>query len=302
MTELAPHLNASADPPGEGRSGRGRALPKGAPRGMTHHRGALDECLEALQARGRYVVTAEDLQGLPLHPSARLAAAQRAVKDGRLAKLGHRRGIWLIVPLEYRTRGAPPVDWVLHDVMAALDTPYYVALRSAAMEYGATHHALQVWHVIVGRRIAPFRVGTTPVRVVHRPDFDRVPTRMLPSRQAPLRCSTATATALDLVRFLHPAGGLHTVAGTLAQMGAALRDDDMMGTLSAIDDVPNTQRLGYLLATAGHAETARVCRRWLEKRRLRPVPLEHGAGTASHRGETDLTWQVIVNAVPDVTL
>jgi predicted transcriptional regulator of viral defense system len=266
-------------------------------------RSRLDSLIDEYQSQARYVVTTTELVGAGLTPSELRTPLQRLVRAGRLAKVGYRRGIWLIVPLEYRNLGGPPAMWVLHDIMQAMDTPYYVAARSAAEQYGATHHAMQTLQVAVGRRLKPMQIGRQRLRFIFRRDIERVPTRTLPNGVAPVQISTPEATVLDLVRLMSASGGLSAVAGAITQMGADLTEGGWKIALNAIRDAPSTQRAGYLLSMIGDRKSARACHQWLEAHPHRAVPLEHGphaSGVAS--SPVDPTWKVVVNADPDLQL
>ena len=297
-TELA---RSGATLPLAAGSGPRAASPPGA--ALTRHRGLLARRVDALQAQGRYVLTDRDLGDLPISRVATTHALGRLVVSGRLSRVGRRRGLWLIVPPEYQTAGGPPAEWVLHDVMEALGVPYYLALRSAAAQFGATHHAVQTVQVVVGRRIEPLRLGRVQVRLTVRAGASAVPTVRLPGQVAPLLCSSPEATALDLVRYMGQAGGLSTVAGVLAQMRTRLTRHGMRSALGALDDTANAQRLGHLLDLVAAREAARACAAWLADRPHRAVALEHGAGASPSSGAArDERWKLIINAVPDLSL
>lgn len=275
----------------------------GSAAGSSKQRGLLARLAEARQAEGRYVLTSTDLGAVPLTRSALVASLRRLTAAGRLAKIGYRRGIWLIVPPEYRSLGSPPSTWVLHDIMEAFGTPYYVALRSAAEWYGATHHAMQVLHVAVGQQLKPMKIGRQRLRFVVRTGLAAVPTRMIPGQVAPLRCSTPAATAMDLVRYMSVAGGLSAVAGVLHQMHEQLERTDLIQTLDALGDTANAQRLGYLLTRLGNRRAAEICQRWIHGRATRVVALEHGPRAAPRAdAPVDPTWKIAVNAEPDLSL
>lgn len=282
-----------------------RCLPSGTAAIMTasRQRGRLSRLVDARQALGRYTLTHKDFASLELSPSAVSASVQRLVLAGRLAKVGYRRGVWLIVPIEYRTMGAPPATWVLDDIMHAIGVPYYLALRSAAEQYGATHYAMQRLQVAVARRLKPMQIGGQRVRFVLNHRLTTVPTNMLAGQVASFRCSTPDATALDLMRFMTISGGLTSVAGALQQMRPRLTVEGLRQALAAMVDVRNTQRLGYLFTQIGYDRGAAVCRAWLAQRSYRIVPLEHGvhAATTAHAA-VDPVWKVAINAVPDLSL
>src|SRR4026208_1109532 len=92
---------------------------------------SLADLVDAFQAKGRYVMRAEEgRRALDLNDEAfkkavhRLSAKQRIVVP--------RRGFYVIVPLEYRQSGSPPPSWFIHDLMKHDGQPYYVGLLSAA--------------------------------------------------------------------------------------------------------------------------------------------------------------------------
>lgn len=263
-------------------------------------RGVLSAFLDEWQGAGRYVFRRADLDPLGLSESAGYAALQRLEQAGRVAKVGSRHGIWLVVPPEYREVGAPPAPWVLDDLMAALDVPYYVGLRSAAEWMGATHHAVQTLQVVVGRQLRPFAIGRERLRFFEKRTAAVTPTLLVPGQAAPLRMSTPGATALDLVRFMVASGGINAVAGVLAQIADRCSAEDLRIALDAAGDTPSAQRLGWLLALLGHRRLAATVAAWLKPRHSRMVPLELGrhaapTGDAEARGSVDAAWRVSVD-------
>jgi hypothetical protein len=75
-------------------------------------RGALSDFVDDLQAGGRLTFTREEAMAvLGLTQGALKQAALRLSKRGRL--VAPRRGFFVIIPLEFRARGAPPpARWV----------------------------------------------------------------------------------------------------------------------------------------------------------------------------------------------
>jgi predicted transcriptional regulator of viral defense system len=273
---------------------------------MLRQRGALARFVDERQAGARYVFRREELAGLGLSPSALYAALQRLEQGGRIRKAGSRLGVWVIVPPEYREVGSPPAAWVLHDVMAALGTPYYVGLRSAAEWLGATHHAVQTLQVVVGRQLRPIAIGRERLRFFEKRTTASTPTMPVPGQTVPLRMSTPGATALDLVRFMVASGGINAVAGVLAQIAGRCTPDDLRQALDSAGDNPGAQRLGWLLAGLGEARLAGTVAAWLRPRPTRVVPLELGRpATPAQRwagGEVDPSWRVVVNTEVDPSL
>lgn len=79
-------------------------------------RGALSDFVDDLQVQGRLTFTREEaMAALGVSQDALKLAAWRLAKRGRL--VSPRRGFYVIVPLEYRKDGAPPVDRWLPDLL-----------------------------------------------------------------------------------------------------------------------------------------------------------------------------------------
>lgn len=72
-------------------------------------RGALSDYVDDLQAEGRLAFTRDEaMDTLEVTASALKQAAWRLAKRGRL--VSPRRGFYVIVPLEHRAAGAPPLE------------------------------------------------------------------------------------------------------------------------------------------------------------------------------------------------
>ena len=84
-----------------------------------------------MQGKGRYSFRREEaLDALGVSDEALQTAARRLTAKKRL--VSPRRGFYVIVPLEYRSAGAPPPDWFIDELMKFQERPYYVGLLSAA--------------------------------------------------------------------------------------------------------------------------------------------------------------------------
>ena len=81
------------------------------------------------------------LCGIPANQvSQRMAALRKGAKLFSPA-----RGLWVPIPPEYRTWGAPEPMGYIADMIAHLGTGYLVGWLSAAERHGASHHAAQVF-------------------------------------------------------------------------------------------------------------------------------------------------------------
>ena len=100
----------------------------------------LENWIDDRQTQGRYTfLRSEAVEESGISSEAVKKALQRMTQRGRLAKA--KNYFYVIVPLEYASAGAPPASWFVHDLMTAMELPYYVGLLSAAAQHGASHHA-----------------------------------------------------------------------------------------------------------------------------------------------------------------
>ena len=127
------------------------------------------------------------------------------------------RGLWIPVPPEYRTWGAPPGIEIIDAMMRHRGIGYYVGWLSAAALYGASHHASQVFQVAVNRQMLDRVVGRTRFMFTQR-EIDRVPTMNHPTRSGSARVSTVPATMLDVADDVERAGGIDNVATVILEL------------------------------------------------------------------------------------
>ncbi len=127
------------------------------------------------------------------------------------------RGLWIPVPPEYRTWGAPPGIEIVDAMMRYRGVGYYVGWLSAAALYGAGHQAPQVFQVAVDRQMRDRVVGRTRFVFAQR-DIDRVLTMDYPTRSGSARVSTAAATMLDIADDVERAGGIDNVATVILEL------------------------------------------------------------------------------------
>ncbi len=257
----------------------------------------LAEFLDALQARGRYTFErSEALAELRSSSEALEVAARRLASKGRLVV--PRRGFYVIVPVEYRAAGAPPVDWFIDDLMRFEGRPYYVALLSAAALHGAAHHQPQEFQVITDAPLRPTTAGRGRLRFFTKLALAGTPVLEVRTQTGPMRVSTPEATALDLVRYARWCGQLGNVATVLADLAEKLGPDRLVSACRISAELANAQRLGWLLDKGGQARVARPLADWVAARHPRVVKLD--SATAQGDGQADPRWRVVANAVVEV--
>ncbi len=252
-----------------------------------------DAALGRLQSRARYCFTAEEFAQLTERSrSAAAGALQRLAKHGRIVPVLRRPAVYLIVPPEHLSFGAPPFSWWIDDCMRWIDPNYYVSLLSAAAHWGSAHYARQDVQVMMARSHAPITAGRLAITFVMKRSAAATPTEVVSSGVAPWRVSTPAATVLDVVRYQDSVGGLESVVRVLGDLVPAITTTDLHAALEALGERSSAQRLGFLLERTGKERLARVVATWLDRRAHRvSQPLETGVADRK-LSEVDRRWRV----------
>jgi predicted transcriptional regulator of viral defense system len=252
----------------------------------------LENWIDGLQASGKYTfLRAEAISGSGLSSDGVKKALQRLARRGRVVKL--KDYFYVVVPLEYATMGAPPASWFVRDLMVAMERPYYVGLLSAAALHGSSHHQPQEFQVFTDRPIRPLKAGRTRLRFFTSKYAAGAAVMETKTPTGLMRVSTPETTAVDLVRFAKSAGGLGNVATVIAELSSALEPKPLLAAVRLVDDVPNAQRLGYLLDQVRQRRLSDPIHSWLERQSPRPLPLRSGRplnGVGENR-----RWHLLIN-------
>jgi len=256
--------------------------------------GAAARFVESLLARGQVTFTLAELMyqtGL-----SSVAARNQLLRLGaQIQRVTPRQPFYLIVSPEHRAIGAPPPAWWLDAYFRWLQRPYYLALQSAAAEYGSTAQAIQVTQVLTNAPHRDIVLGRLRVQFFVKRDVAATPTRMLSQAQAPLIVSTPEATALDLIGYASRLGGIERAIETIVPMLPHFKRAHLIEALQAGVETTCAQRLGFILEQAGAVELANVVEKHLGGRSHR-IALDPGypssPGAVSHYSER---WKVMAN-------
>jgi len=248
--------------------------------------------VDSYQASGRYVLTREHaLATLDVSAESLKKAVQRLVGKGRLAV--PRRGFYVIVPVEYRSAGAPPPSWFIDELMKFHRQPYYVGVLSAAALHGAAHQQPQEFQVVTNEQLRQTAVGRARIRFFVKRHVERTPTVAMRTETGSMKVATPEATALDLLRYLGGAGHLGNVVTVLAELAERLDARRLADVARTEGDLSNAQRLGHLLDQVGASVVTRELGEWVAAERPRFVALR--ADRPSRAGIKDDRWHVVVN-------
>lgn len=253
--------------------------------------------IDRLQAGGRYTfLRSEAVRDSGLTAGAVSKALRQAVRDRRILQL--KEYLFVIVPLEYRVAGSPPPAWFVHDLMAAMGLPYYVGLLSAAALHGAAHQQPQAFQVMTDRSVRPLAAGRTRLQFFASKHVSGAAVAELKTPTGVMRVSTPEATAVDLVRFAKAAGHLDHVASVIAGLAGSLHAKRLVAAVRAVDDIPNAQRLGYILDQLKQSELADALYAHLAPRIARTQLLRPGGRAAD--AEEDARWRLLINTPLEV--
>jgi hypothetical protein len=255
--------------------------------------GAAEKFIDKRLALGRVTFSLDEIiRDSGLSPIAAKNQLQRL--HGKVTRVSPRQSFFLIISPEHRTMGAPPAIWWLQDYFSWLDRPYYLALQSAAGEFGSNPQALQVTQVITDRPCRDIKVGRIQVRFFVKRNIRQTPTQELPQAPAPLCISTPEATTFDLVRYATRLGGIGRVAETIKPLLPKLRVGELRGLLNVENTLPAAQRLGFILEAMGARKLADAVFNWLPNKLitvpLSPAKCEHSNFEINER------WKVLNNS------
>jgi predicted transcriptional regulator of viral defense system len=272
---------------------------------MLKSRSSLPEYLTTLQSEGRVTFTrAEAIAALGITEAAFLKAAARLQKRRML--FNPRHGFYVAVPPQFMSWEAPPPGWYIDALMRHEGRPYYVGLLKAAELHGASHHAVMEFQVVTDKQLRKIRAGRSWVTFYFRKDLECVREGIIDRKTdtGSMKISGPELTALDLLRYMHVAGGIDAVATVMTDLAESI-EVQKLAAMSAHFERACGQRAGYLLDRLGHAERANALHdRLFEKETVPWVTLEPEPRKAkkseSEPVERNERWRVIVRRYPEI--
>lgn len=255
--------------------------------------GAASALCDARLAEGRFTVS---LHEVVQETGLSAIAAQRQFERLRPAvvRVSPRQAFYLLVPPEHRSFGAPPPEWWLDDYFRWLQKPYYLALQSAASHFGSNPQASQMTQVITDHPRRPIHLGRVQLRFFVKSAIENSSTQQLPGAVAPLLLSTPESTAFDLVRYASSIGGIERAAETIRPLLPLLRPRELKRVLTAENEVPVAQRLGFIFDAFRSTALARTVRDYLPPT-FQPVLLSPSVAIPLNV-PLNQRWQVLINS------
>lgn len=244
--------------------------------------------LDEIYARGRTTFTFEEIRR---ERSTTVSAMHSALARAQRNHLVHSpsRGLYVIVPPEYRTDGAPPWQWYLDPMLRHLGVRYYVGLLTAAAQHGASAQSAQEVQVVVDRQVHDRASGRQRLAFVRSARVGLAPATDVKTPTGRVRVSTPEMTMLDLVAFPAHAAGWGNIISVLPDLAPLATRRGWKEALRVDPPTVHVQRLGHLLdrVSAPHTD---VLAEWLVGHRLVLSPLVPGGARS---GPADSRWHII---------
>lgn len=218
-------------------------------------------------------------------------AASRLNREGKLIR--PRGSFYVIVPPQYRRRGAPPANVFIDDLMEFLNKSYYVGLLSAAAIFGAAHQMPQEYQVVVRKQIKKIVIKNLRIIFIQNKRLADVPITEINTEFSRISVSTPEATAIDLVYYDNRSGYLDNVATVLKDLSEKISPEELLVTAKSYHNLASIQRLGYILENIGEEELCQPLKDWISTQSPSRVPLSTQEARA--KGTRDRNWEVIVN-------
>lgn len=199
---------------------------------------------EFLLSEGRYWLTtgeASELLGRNrriLYP--RLAELERA---GKL--FSPARGLYVVVPPDYRSWGVVPADWFIDPMMRQLNRDYYVSFLSAAARHGASHQAPQTFQVVVNKKLADRDIGRMHLRFIRNQAIATANREAAQSQTGTFQLATKETTLVDLAWRPRLGGGISNVATILRDLEKV--NEQELARVASTRSRGVARRLGWLL-------------------------------------------------------
>lgn len=232
------------------------------------------------------------LCGLPANQVSQRMASLR--KGGKL--FSPARGLWVPIPPEYRTWGAPDPMVYIDDMMAHLGAGYLVGWLTAAERHGASHHAAQVFQVATDKTVRARAFGRSRLEFYARSYVGSATQSAELLRNTGVCVASPGATMLMLAADPGMCGGMSNVANLVIELAEEHLDFEAEATTDApLFPDAAARRLGWLLDAFGAGAPdglAGYCAALAsEPSFLSP--------SSARTGRLDSKWRIVVNEEVD---
>ncbi len=207
------------------------------------------------------------------------------------------KGFYVIIPVQYRSKGIVPSMYYIDQLMNYLNKPYYISLLSAAEILGAAHQRPQNFYVTTLRPTVNVSKNKNPIlRWVF---ITSIPNEFLlqkNSQTGTIYYSNAELTSVDVIQYCHYIGGITRASTLLSELIELTDFNDKIEKLISISSLSTIQRLGYIIEEIlGDTEQAEIIYAQLRatNKRLNYILLD--VHSASDVFDTNKKWKININ-------
>lgn len=250
---------------------------------------SIQDLPDLLVARGRYSASLDEIRTLSGLSNAAIASGLQRLRRQRRV-FSPTRGLYVVIPPEFRSWRVVPADWFIDDFMRHLGRRYYVALLSAASYHGASHQAPQVFQVMTDGRVLDREIERVRMHFYVSEHTAATPTGMVTVHTGSIPVSSREATVVDLIREPRASGGISNVATILSEIGEL--DGSMLATLAARHGRTLARRTGWIVDHYGSCDDLGPLRLAARLDLGEPALL---SPSGPRRGRADSTWGVRMN-------
>lgn len=220
-------------------------------------------------------------------------ATFRAVHDAKAANrlFSPAKGLYVLVPPQYRSRGTVPADWYIDDMMRHMGRTYYVGFLTAAARHGASHQASRLFQVLVDAITRDRDIGRSRLRFYRASDIDDRATEEMMGPTGRMTVATPETCVLDFAERPELGGGIGTILEVLPEL-----DIDAHALIQEAEKRSRAvrRRCGWMLSRTHPDLDLQRLREMVEPDVSSSTPLVPGGET---RGIFDETWGVRVNTL-----
>jgi predicted transcriptional regulator of viral defense system len=263
---------------------------------------SVSNWIEDLQKDGKVCFSLVDaVKTFPFHNRNVLKnALTRLVAKKKICSVW--KGFYVIIPIEYQTKGIIPEVFYIDCMMKFLGRDYYVSLLNAAAFYGAAHQQPQEFTVVT----TPPSLRST-LKKGTKINFNNKSTilqQFTEQRKTPtgyLKISSAELTATDLIQFENEIGGINRAATVLNELVESCVFSKLTQAFFQYVPTPVIQRLGYMLDNVlGYQSQANELYLSTKKHKIkfRKTPLKSKNPVVNC--ETNKKWKIIINELIEI--
>jgi predicted transcriptional regulator of viral defense system len=258
----------------------------------------FNDYIKSIRANGHRFFTAEKaIAELGISRNAFHCGMYKLKRKGDIVSPA--KNLYVIIPPEYQSIGCLPADELVPLLMKHWNLNYYVCLLSAALYHGASHQKPQVFQIMTEKQLKSLECGKIRIDFIYKKSISDFPIQKITVKTGYLNIASPELTAMDLLLYLHKAGGLNHVASVLSELIDNIVPEKMLVLLQSSKEKAWMQRLGYILERIDPMETEKRDRLvdllygFLKAQPLNCIPLASELPVGD--GRKNDKWKIIEN-------